>query len=297
MIVGAGPAGIAAAVQCERLGLEPRLMDRTGVAGGLIENAACVENYPGLEPMPGPKIAERLREFLHRFGLGVERHRLIRAVARPEYFELELEEAVCRARCVVLALGTRAKKLSCPGAEALEGTRLFYEVRAVSKRRGDGDDAMVIGAGEAAFDSALSLARAGFEVSLFGRGPGPKAVGRLRDAVESHARVKTVFNASVESLELEDGRVLARFDRGEEGTSRVRADVVLASLGRHPRRAGMLVEKDRVLYEVEPDEPLGSFVVGDARHGGLGQVGIAVGDGLAAAMSAASFLRKKQNGR
>lgn len=292
VIVGAGPAGISAAVQCLRLGLSPRLIDRTGAAGGLIENAHWVENYPGLEPMPGPELAARLRDFLHRFGLTVERRVFVRAISRPRFFELELGEEICRARSVVFALGTRGKKLPCPGAEALDGSRLFYEVGAALERGDLGKRALVIGAGEAAFDSALSLAKAGLEVSLFGRGVGPRAAGRLREALESHPRIHASYGVSPKDFVLKNDHVMARFDSGGESFEE-RADVVLVAVGRQPRRPVMLAEKDRVLYEVEPDEPPGAFVVGDAHRGGLGQVGIAVGDGLAAAMSAASFLRKE----
>ncbi|MCK4305944.1 MAG: FAD-dependent oxidoreductase, partial [Candidatus Eisenbacteria sp.] len=72
-IIGAGPAGCAAAVQCKRLGISPLLVDRTGNAGGSIANAHLIENYPGLDPLPGPEFAQRLAAHLARHGIPILR--------------------------------------------------------------------------------------------------------------------------------------------------------------------------------------------------------------------------------
>ena len=73
LVVGAGPAGVAAAAQAARLGLEVRIIDRAGRAGGLVANGFLVENYPGLEaPVPGAELARRLGEHLARYGLAVD---------------------------------------------------------------------------------------------------------------------------------------------------------------------------------------------------------------------------------
>ena len=72
VIVGAGPAGCAAAVQCARLGVKPLLLDQSGKAGGLVANAFLVENYPGLEkPLTGEVFAGRLAEHLARFDVTI----------------------------------------------------------------------------------------------------------------------------------------------------------------------------------------------------------------------------------
>ena len=77
VIVGAGPAGCAAAVQCRRLGQHPLLLDRTGRPGGLVAHAHSVENYPGLPPTAGPRMVQLLAEHLERFDLRVEQREVL----------------------------------------------------------------------------------------------------------------------------------------------------------------------------------------------------------------------------
>jgi thioredoxin reductase len=72
-VVGAGPAGCAAAVQCRRFGLRVVLFDAHGEAGGLIANAFRVENHPGISPCAGTSVARSLQDHLARWEIPVER--------------------------------------------------------------------------------------------------------------------------------------------------------------------------------------------------------------------------------
>ena len=262
-IIGAGPAGVACAVQCRRLGAPPLLLDRTGRAGGLIENAHRVENYPGLEePLPGPVFAERLRAHLARFDVSVENANIRRVVAGGGGFLLEGDGREILARAVVVATGTEPARLGVPGEEELEGVRLFYDVRTLLARLPSPGRVVVIGGGEAACDYALSLAGAGARVDLVTRGPELKARGRLEDLVRKSAAIR------IQGAAVEPGPGLSRW---------AEADAILVAVGRRPGGLG---------FAPAP----GLLVVGDARTGVLGQVGMAVGDGLMAAAAAVAFV-------
>lgn len=280
MVVGAGPAGCAAAVQCRRLGVEALLCDRTGEAGGLVENAWLVENLPALaEPLPGPALARHLRRSLEREGIAVEPATL-RALAPAEGGFLlggPGLDVLCRA--VVLAVGTDPLPLGVSGEAEARGERLFYDACSLSCRWPGARRVAVVGAGEAACDMALSLAAGGAEVVLATRGRGPRACRPLLARLAAEARVRRLAGACCRAVEMEEDGVCLRLDGAED----LRVEAVLVAVGRRSVARPFL---EALGAEPGPSVATGRtglLVAGDARLGGLGQVGIALGDGLLAA--------------
>ena len=281
VIVGAGPGGVAAAVQCARLGVRPLLVDRRGEAGGLIANAHRVENYPGLErPLSGPELAARLAAHLSRFGLEVTAADVTGVAPEAGGFLVRSTDGRLRTRCVVLAVGTEPVQLGIPGEAALAGRLLFYEVRdlmLLKPRR-----VAVIGGGEAAFDYALSLAEAGARVTICVRGGCPGVRGVLAERVAANRAISVRAGASPLAVE-ERGDSAALLLDCPAGEEELVADAVLAAVGRQSRAPRLLPEGAFTPGGAVETALPGLFVVGDARLGGLGQVGMAVGDGLYAA--------------
>lgn len=290
VIVGAGPAGCAAAVQCARLAVRPRLLDRDGRAGGLLTQAYRIENYPGLEPMPGPHFAARIAAHVARFGIEVERAEVTSLERARDGWVLRGRFGAIETRAVILAVGTIARSLDIPGATDLgadgaapPGGRLFHEVRALCTATPAVKRVLVVGSGEAALDYALTLADAGARARVLARGSRPRARGRLVDLARAHSRIEIVCGMLPLRLARDgEGVALAVMIAGSELIER--ADAILVAIGRDSA-AGALLEG---IGGAMP----GLFVAGDARCGGLGQVGIAVGDGLAAAMAAVALLEK-----
>jgi thioredoxin reductase (NADPH) len=283
IVIGAGPAGCAAAVQGRRLGLEVRLWDESGRAGGLIRQAHRVENYPGIEPLDGPALAARLAEHVARFGIAVEARRAERVAAGAGGPQVTARDSGGRretleAAAAILAVGTRPRRSGIAGEDELEGRTLFFEVRDLLRAVPAPRRVVVIGAGEAALDYALTLADAGAEVCVLARGREPRAAQRLVEATRSHRAIEVRTGIAAERLLPDGGGVRLAL---EAPRSSLTADAVLVAVGREPR-TGEILDAG----ETGPDAA-GIHVVGDARLGCLGQVGIAVGDGLAAAMRAA----------
>ncbi|MCK9464108.1 MAG: NAD(P)/FAD-dependent oxidoreductase [Proteobacteria bacterium] len=282
LVVGAGPAGIAAAAQCARLGLQVRIVDRTGRAGGLVVNGFLVENYPGLEPMPGEALAARLRDHLARFELVVERREVRDLVNDDGVWIVTADREEIAARALVLAVGTKGKPLGAEG-EAQARDRVFTELRALLEAVPRPVHVVVVGGGEASLDYALSLAARGASVTLLVRSGALKARGRLAEIVARTPAVEIRLTARVERIVPSDG-ALAVEVAYLDGARFLGADAVLVAIGRTPAlepifpSCGHGRPKGRQI-EVSPD----LFVCGDARSGGLGQIGIAVGDGLEAA--------------
>jgi thioredoxin reductase (NADPH) len=291
LVVGAGPAGVAAAAQCARLGLQTRIIDRAGSAGGLVANGFLVENYPGLEALPGEALASRLKDHLARFDLAVERLEARDLVNDDGVWIVTADREELAARAIVLAVGTRPKPLGVPG-EAKAQDRVFYEVRTLLGALPPLRHVVVVGGGEASLDSALTLAASGASVTLLVRGAALKAAGRLVEAVARTPAIEIRFDARVMRIVPTDGAVAVEVAYPDE-VRFLSADALLTAVGRtsaleplfpscgHGRPLGRQIE-------VSPD----LFVCGDARVGGLGQIGIAVGDGVeAAGMIAKRLLR------
>lgn len=293
LVVGAGPAGVAAAAQCAHLGLDARIVDRAGEAGGLVANGFLVENYPGLErPIPGEELAARLRGHLSRFGLGVERAEARDFLNDGGVWITSTSAGEIASRTIVFAVGTRPEPLGVPG-EREAGGRVFHEVRGLLGRLPSPRRVAVVGGGEASLDYARSLAARGAEVVLCVRGPALRARGRLVEAASRTRGVSIRFRTRVERIESFADRVALAL-ASEEGSSSLEAEALLVAVGRsaalsplfpecgHGRPVGRQIE-------VSP----GLFVCGDARAGGLGQVGVAVGDGLEAAGLIAASLKDR----
>ena len=301
VIVGAGPAGVAAAVQCKRLGLEVTLMDRTGKPGGLTVNAFEIENYPGLaHPVTGPDFTARLAQQLARFEVGV--HRDTVQQVRPDIcdsgngsvppgadssWRVVTGSGVLQARCVVVACGTTPRTLSFIGREMVEqAERLFYEV-APLLQKWVGGRVLIVGGGEASFDYALSVARSNGTATILCRNPIPRVRGRLAELVKREPRIR-VFTSSELIRVQSDGDGL-KVEIGQNvgdsgccvGMAVHRFDAMLVAIGRKSLLPTLL--PDSLLHGDNLTPAPGLFICGDARLGSLGQAGIATGDGLFAA--------------
>jgi thioredoxin reductase len=285
VIVGAGPGGCSAAVQCSRLGITPLLLDKTGEAGGLVANAWSMENYPGIEPLDGPAYVRLLRAHLERFGLDVEPADVMALRMAPGGLVLDTGSGSIRTKAAILAVGTLPRRLDLPGAE-----NLSYEVRHLLVRRPG--RAVVIGGGEMAFDYSLSLARAGAEVAVLVRGAAPRARGRLACFVENEPRISILLEAEALSLARGEKGIMAAVAQ-PGGRREIACDGAVAAIGRRSALAalesGLDLSTTGMIFTRVP----GLFVIGDARLGSLGQTGIAVGDGLEAAMQAVEFLERE----
>lgn len=304
IVVGAGPGGCAAAMQCHRLGLAVRLLDRDGQPGGLVRNAHRIENYPGLEPMDGNRFAARLGEQLARFGIEIEPKRVTRVCAAEprrscdpgwhvETSAADGQSVTLEAAAVILGVGTRACPLGIPGEAEQVGRTVFYEVRELLRVLPEPRAVVVVGGGEAALDYALTLASVEATVRIVMRAARPRAVVRLLEAVAARRTIELRPGVLPEHIlpTLSGVRLDCRAteDRGGAAVS-LAADAVLVAAGRESRVDEIVPGLALANGEGMVPDFMGLCVIGDARRGCLGQVGIAVGDGLAAALQVAEGL-------
>lgn len=287
-IIGAGPGGIAAAVQSKRLGLFPVLIDKTGRAGGLIRHAFSIENYPGIPPTTGLEFTRLLKTHLHRFDIGIHKNSVTWIEKHGLGYRIHMGDESKTAHAVIVATGTSPKKLGFPGAKWVE-----YNPQKTLEQKPR--RTIIIGGGEAALDFALSLQNAGIRVTVCVRGNHLKAVGRLADTTRSLSGIDFLFQALPLRLEKNSNAYTLIVETCNQSKS-LNANAIISAIGRVPCLPRFSKGLDEGTCKTVSTPHPGLFIIGDARRGTLGQAGMAVGDGLNAAALAAEHLGRIKRG-
>lgn len=290
VIVGAGPAGISAAVYLQRLGHEPLVFEKDRI-GGLLLNANLVENYPGFpEGIGGTELVGLFNQHLEKHGVEIKHSEVTEIKKEKGHFIVATPDGDTETRIVLVTTGTKPKEARIPGENELKGTRLFYEVREIPEK--EGKDFVIIGGGDAAFDYALNLSKGAGKVDIVCRSTSPSCIGLLQDRAEQTPNITFHKETTSESLSEADGRVKLSC-KTPEGEKEFDADYVLIACGRESRWLDVKgLESVSSIGNMTRTTVPGLFVAGDVKQGDHRQVGIAVGDGVQAAMSIADYLER-----
>lgn len=310
-VVGAGPAGLAAAVYAASEGLRTLVLEGESI-GGQAGSSSLIRNYLGFSRgVSGAELAQRAYQQAWVFGARFAHTRRVSGMRVVDGgFELDVAGGdVVRARAVVLASGVTYRRLSAPGLQPFVGASVFYGASSVEARAQSGRDVLVVGGGNSAGQAALHLARYARSVSLVVRGPSLAAsMSRyLIDQLDA-AGVGLVTGARVVDAgagaepDRLDHVVLERTDSGERTT--MPADAVFITIGARPHTEwlapevlrdqwGSVITGPDVLAEggkrawlggddgptaLESSVP-GFYAVGDVRRGSIKRVASAVGEG------------------
>jgi thioredoxin reductase (NADPH) len=308
VVVGSGPAGLAAAVYGASEGLDTALLDSVA-AGGQAARTSRIENYLGFPAgISGGELAERGLLQAEKFGA----RRTVPAEAvdlqrREGNFVLRLADGTeMTTRCVIVASGVRVRRLEVPGLEKFEDTCVYYAATPLEARQCVGDPVVVVGGGNSAGQAAIFLADAAAEVRLVVRESSlQEFMSRyLADRIAHDPRIEVHLHTVVEELTGEGTRLEAVLVRDTETGARQRlpARDVMVFIGGVPSTAwlpdavvrdaggyvvtGAAARPDTGCGETDGPPPLfletnwpGLFAAGDVRSGSVKRVASAVGEG------------------
>ena len=309
VIVGAGPAGLAAGIYARRAGLSPVLLER-GLPGGQLMETDAVENYPGFpEHIPGPELMDRMRRQAERLGAEIVMAEARALTREGELWRVEVPGGAYLGRTVILAVGARPRELSAKGAKELTGRGVsycatcdgyFFRGRAV----------LMVGAGDSALIEACFLAKLCAKVYVAVRHPKDdpnaiRAMAAVRERALRNPKIEFLWNVVVEEVKGDgkvSGVVLRDLATGERRELPVSG--VFVKIGNVPATDWLrgvveltkegYIRTDRWLRTSQP----GVFAAGDCLEpvGRYAQAVIAAAEGAIAALEAERYLSEQTIG-
>jgi thioredoxin reductase (NADPH) len=289
-IIGAGPAGVTAAMQLKRSGIQPVIVEKQKV-GGIVNNAHWIENYPGFPGgITGVQLASLLARHLDGAGLDVLFEEVIRLDHDGRHFLVETTARRWLSGIVILSTGTKPRPLPGLMIPREAEQHIFYEI--VPIRDCSGRKIAIVGAGDAAFDYALNLSKNN-DVTILNRSKEARCLPLLRKranesrriTVQDRATIQAITNVSPEGFYLE---VLLH-----EKQASCHVNHLVIAIGREPQRDFLSEAIIMRSEELKMGEVL--YEIGDVRNGSFRQVSIAVGDGMRAAMSILERLKRSRS--
>lgn len=298
-IIGAGPAGLSAALYAGRSMVKTVVLER-GATGGQLWNTAEVDNFPGIPDTTGPELAQRFEEHAKKFGAEFEFGNVTKVSRDGDGFVIATDDddQTYTADAVIVTVGGEARKLGVPGEEEYSGMGVSYCAVCDGAFFKDKQIA-VVGGGDSALEEGEYLTRFGSRIFLVHRREEFRASPTLVEHFDASDKTEKVLNSVVEEIVGGDGKVTGlRVKNVETGEiSELEVDAVFPFVGFTPHSAIFedgLVETDESGHiltdqKMETKTP-GLFAAGDVRSQFTRQISNAVGDATIAALAAAAHV-------
>jgi thioredoxin reductase (NADPH) len=292
IIIGSGPAGLAAALYAAREGLRVVVLEKYMV-GGMAAITDTIDNYPGFEDgVGGLELADHLFYHAKRFGAevrsGIEATGLSRA---KHIITVKTSVEKLTAAAVLVATGSAYKLLGVPGEADYIGRGVHFCATCDAPLYKD-KDIIVVGGGNSALQETLFIAKFARRITMLVRGPQLGGSAILREQIQALPNVSYKFNAKVTAI-TNDGK---RVDGVDTNQGPLEADGVFVFIGLLANTqafAGTLELDAQNFLIAAPDFSTnmpGVFAAGDVRSGATWQIASAVGEGVSASLHIRTYL-------
>ncbi len=300
-IIGAGPAGLSAAVYAARGGLSTIVFEK-GLIGGQIVLTTEVENYPGFEnSISGFEIADKMKTQAEKFNAEILQEDVTAIGIEGLCKIIETDKAKYRVKSVIFAAGAHPRKLAVPGEEKLTGRGVSY-CATCDGALYRGKTVAVIGGGDSAVEEGMFLTRFAEKVYIIHRRDKLRAVHAVQKRAFKNPKIEFIWDTVVQEIQGEDFvQQIELYNRKTEQISTLPVDGVFVYVGIIPNN--QLVESRVELDEqgfILTDEEMhtnipGVYAAGDIVHKVLRQVVTASSEGAIAAFSAEKWIAENMD--
>ena len=301
VIIGAGMAGLSAALYAGRMNLSVLILE-SGIVGGQIANAAGIENYPGIPNVSGKDLIAAVLEQAESFGAVLDEFDIIQKVSLKTTPKIvETEAHIYEAETVIIASGMERRKLPLTEATKYEGKGVHYCELCDGHIYQD-KIIVVMGGGNAAVDAANFLTKYAKKLYLIHRSQ-LRADDVSQEKLKNNAKIEVMLETEIKALKGTPRLTsIEIFDKATEKTSELSVDGIFVNIGVSPNTA---LFKDEVMLaadgRIQAGEDCrthipGVFAAGDVRHKEVRQLTTAAADGTTAAILAEKYIAERKKG-
>ncbi len=298
IIIGAGPAGMTAAVYTSRANLTTLMLER-GIPGGQMANTEEIENYPGFDHILGPDLSTKMFEHAKKFGAEYAYGDVKEIIDGEEYKTIIAGSKEYKARAIIITTGAEYKKMGIPGENELGGRGVSYCAvcdGAFFKNK----NLVVVGGGDSAVEEGVYLTRFANKVTIVHRRDELRAQKILQDRAFANEKIDFIWSHTVKEINDANGKVgsVTLVSTKDESEYEFDADGVFIYIGMLPltkpfASLGILNDQGYIVTndKMETSVP-GIYAAGDVRDKMLRQVVTATGDGSIAAQASQHYIEE-----
>ncbi len=296
IIIGSGPAGLAASIYASRAQLDTLVIEKNMMSGGQILDTYEVDNYPGIMGISGFDLAQKFREHADALGAVFAEDTAAAAELEGPVKKIIGENGEYFGKTVVIAQGAHHARLGVPGEDMLQGAGVSY-CATCDGAFFRGKTTAVVGGGDVALEDALYLARMCAKVYVIHRRDEFRGAKSLQTKLFAQENVEVIWDSVVDEIQGSPSvKALALRNKKTGETRELPVDGVFIAVGIEPESAVFrgLVEMDEKGYIIAGEDGAtsvpGVFAAGDVRRKALRQVITAAADGANCVFAAERYL-------
>ena len=296
VVIGAGPAGMTAAMYSARSEMKILLLER-GVPGGQMNNTAEIENYPGYGQIMGPELSMKMYEPLADLGVENAYGFVTSIVDNGATKTINTEEEVFETKSIIIATGANHRKLGVPGEEEYGARGVSYCAVCDGAFFRD-QDILVVGGGDSAVEEAIFLTRFGKTVTIMHRRDELRAQKIIQERAFANDKIKFIWDSVLEEIKGDERKIESIRYKNVKTGEVTEANfgglfiyVGLDAVSEFARDLGITDEEGWIITDATMKTSIpGIFAVGDVRQKDFRQITTAVGDGAQAAQEAYKYV-------
>ncbi|MBP5745747.1 MAG: thioredoxin-disulfide reductase [Lachnospiraceae bacterium] len=299
IIIGAGPAGLTAAIYAKRAGFDTLVIDETGMGGGQIVNTYEVDNYPGLIHINGFDMGMKFKEHATEMGTEFADVTVTGVTKKDDLIYVYANDAEYVSKALIIATGAKHRALGIPGEEELRGMGVSYCATcdgAFFRKK----VCAVVGGGDVALEDALFLAKGCSKVYLIHRRDEFRGAKVLADKVKETENIEIVYDSRVTEIIGEGSVNKIKVENIKSGSvTELDINGIFIAVGMDPNTELFkdVVELDKSGYIKAGEDCItsteGIFAAGDLRTKKLRQVITAAADGANAITSVSEYFNNR----